>query len=246
MKDRFSSLAKQYAQFRPGYPDEIFHFIQKEISGTKYAWDCGTGNGQVALKLASFMEQVEATDISEKQLGAATLQPNIRYSRQAAEQTDFPSKHFDLITVAQAIHWFEFDSFYREVARVLKPDGLFVVLGYGLLRVNKEVDEVLDRFYHDIIGDYWDPERKHIENHYQQIPFPFQEIVTPSLVHTTKWSLEHFLGYLQSWSAVKRYEEEKQKSPVLEFQPLFKKAWGDEQNQYSVKFPILFRAGKLK
>ena len=245
MKDRFSSLAHQYAQFRPHYPAEVYHFMREQVSAYTSAWDCGTGNGQVAIQLASFMEQVAATDISQNQLDAAAQHPTIQYSLQPAEQTNFPDNHFDLVTVAQAIHWFQFDAFYQELHRVLKPNGLFVVLGYGLLYINPAVDAVLYDFYENTIGAYWDPERQYIEQKYQSIPFPLEEIETPLVTLSLHWTLAHFLGYLKSWSAVKRYEETHGVNPVDMRHQDIAKAWGSSESLMA-KFPILFRAGRLK
>jgi ubiquinone/menaquinone biosynthesis C-methylase UbiE len=132
MKDNFSQQAADYAQFRPLYPSSCYDFLLKHVENRSCAWDCGTGNGQVANIFADSFDHVFATDISEKQLHHAVKRPNIAYSLCPAESTDFPDQFFDLIVVAQAIHWFNFDQFYAEVRRTLKPDGLFVVMGYGV------------------------------------------------------------------------------------------------------------------
>ncbi|MDB5273019.1 MAG: methylase involved in ubiquinone/menaquinone biosynthesis [Chitinophagaceae bacterium] len=245
MKDLFSHQAEQYQQFRPTYPQELYEFLITCVPENKTAWDCGTGNGQVAGELAHYFKQVYATDISTKQLEQAVQLPNILYKVEAAENTSFLSHHFDLITVAQAIHWFDFSSFYKEVERTLKPDGILAVMGYALLSVDQKTDAVIDRFYHDIIGAYWDKERKYIDELYQTIPFPFQELQTPTFFQRENWSLEQFIGYLGTWSAVQRYIEEKGHNPLALIEEDLLRVWKKGESK-TVTFPILLRVGKTE
>jgi ubiquinone/menaquinone biosynthesis C-methylase UbiE len=152
MKDNFSTRADKYAQFRPTYPEALFNLLFSLSPSKASAWDCGTGNGQIAQRLASVFHKVQATDISRQQLDNAVRLPNIHYSLQPAEKTDFPDHGFDLITVAQAIHWFDFDAFYAEVHRTLKPGGILAVIGYNLPRFNAAVDAVIADFYRGVVG----------------------------------------------------------------------------------------------
>ncbi|MGQ0738030.1 MAG: class I SAM-dependent methyltransferase [Bacteroidota bacterium] len=141
MKDNFSGLADIYAKYRPHYPAELFIFILSNISVKETAWDCATGNGQTAKDLAPHFKKVFATDISQKQLDHAPYLPNVIYAVQPAEQTDFPPDSFDLVTVSQALHWFRFDDFYKEVKRVLKPGGWIAAWTYSGVQVSPEIDE---------------------------------------------------------------------------------------------------------
>lgn len=242
MKDLFSDKSANYASFRPGYPPELFSYLKNNLKTPRRAWDCGTGNGQVAAELAEFMEKVEATDISRQQLKYAIQINNINYSLQQAEKTNFPEKFFDLVTVAQAIHWFDFAKFYAEVKRVLKADGLIAVMGYSLFRSNPETDAVIDQFYRETISAYWDPERKYLEEAYQTISFPFSEVPTPDFHMQEIWSLERLVGYLRTWSAVKRFHGKTGKDPVTLIEKDLQKNFG---KRGQVTFPILLRLGKL-
>ena len=241
LKDNFSSRSQDYSKFRPKYPEEAYAFIRSKLTGFETAWDCGTGNGQVAGKLAEFFERVEATDISENQLKNAVKKENINYSLQRAENTDFQANSFDLIISAQAVHWFNFDDFFREVERCLKPQGLIVLMGYGLFQSNSETNAVIQNFYNEIIGPFWDEERRYLEEEYRTIPFPFQEIKVPEFQQKYLWDIEHLLGYLRTWSAVKHYEKSKKKDPVAIIEADLKRAFG---NRNEVKFPIFLRMGK--
>ncbi len=240
VKDNFSHNSQNYAQFRPSYPDEVFTFLETVLTRKERAWDCATGNGQVAIKLAGLFNEVQATDLSENQLKNAVSSPKIHYSQQLAEQTNFPKSCFDCVTVGQAIHWFDFEKFYREVNRTLKPNGIFVVLGYGnLLTDNEAVQQWIEHLYRGVLDDYWDPERKYIDEKYQTIPFPFEEITSPQFQIRNSWNREQLLGYLNTWSAVKHYTDKHQQNPV--------EAISDQLPAFDsiqVTFPILMRVGK--
>ncbi len=240
MKDNFSANSEKYQRYRPAYPDKVYKLIFQYIKQFDLAWDCGTGNGQVAGELAKTFCKVEATDISENQLKNAVQRENINYSLMPAEKTSFHSNVFDLIISAQAIHWFNFSRFYAEVNRCLKPDGLIVILGYGLFRSTPEVNNVINRLYKNILGIYWDAERKYLDENYKTIPFPFEEIDTPDLVQEYIWKADHLLGYLRTWSAVKHYQDKHQKDPVTLVESELRKAFGTRNK---VVFPILFRMG---
>lgn len=187
MKDLFSRNSKQYAQFRPTYPEELYSFIFQYVRNKQNAWDVGTGNGQVARVLARHFKQVYASDISQKQLDEAVQLPNIQYFCCNEYETPFAEHTFDLITVGQAIHWFNFDLFYQEIQRVAKKGAIIAVWGYNLLQISPQVDKLIQEFYREKVGSFWDLERKYVEKAYQTIPFPFQTIECP----TFKWN---FLG----------------------------------------------------
>lgn len=173
------SNSDKYAKYRPTYPNELFDYLKSIVQNKQTAWDCGTGNGQVAFELAKIFDYVFATDISQSQIDNALQADNILYSVQAAEQTNFDNKQFDLIVVAQAIHWFDFDKFYAEVRRTAKEKALFCVIGYGRLQISEPIDNLITDFYTNVIGKYWDKERKYIDENYETIPFPFDEIKAP-------------------------------------------------------------------
>lgn len=242
MKDNFSAASGNYAKYRPSYPKALFDFIFSLVDHKENAWDCGTGNGQVAIELAKKFKKVHATDISQNQMNNATAWPNISYSLQPAENTQFPDDSFDLITVAQAIHWFDFERFYKEVQRTAKKSALLCIIGYGRVKISKDIDEVLSNFYHHTIGAFWDPERKYIDDRYQTIPFPFEELETPDFVNSYDWTLDHFIGYLNTWSAVKHFTSKNQYNPVDTLQKRLQEYWNPEETK-EVTFPLFVRVG---
>lgn len=245
MKDNFSQQSAQYAQFRPAYPPELYDFLLPLAPGRLRAWDCATGNGQVAAVLADHFDEVDATDISARQLEHAIQRPNIRYAVAAAEKTDFPDAAFDLITVAQAAHWFDFDRFYAEARRVLKPGGVLALWGYGLLRTASDaVNERLDHFYRVVVGPYWDAERRHVDEAYRSIPFPFAEIEAATFRMPYRWTRAHFLGYLGTWSAAQHYRKAQGEDPVALFSAEIAAVWPEEE-ELDIWFPVFVRLGTL-
>lgn len=240
MKDNFSHNSPLYAQYRPSYPQEVFDFLKTILPVRERAWDCATGTGQIAEKLVVLFDQVEATDLSKNQLKHAFSHPRIRYTKQLAEQTDFPAAYFDCITVGQAVHWFDFDKFYAEAKRVLKPGGLLIVLGYGNIEMeNTEIVRLISKLSSEILEDYWDPERQYIDENYETIPFPFEEINHPKFEIRGKWNREQLLGYLNTWSSVNHYKNMHEMNPIdliLPELPAFE--------EVEITFPVLLRIGK--
>ncbi|UOK41208.1 MULTISPECIES: class I SAM-dependent methyltransferase [Flavobacterium] len=245
MKDYFSVNSKGYSQFRPRYPEEMIREIVSLVKDKNTALDVATGNGQVAVKLSEFFQTVYGTDISENQLSQAPEIQNVIYKKMPGENTDFTDHQFDLITVAQAIHWFDFDVFYKEVYRILKPEGVFAVMGYGFFSTNKDSDKILWRLYEDIVGLYWDPERDYLTQEYQTIPFPFEEIVNKKFTESYTWSFEQLIGYLETWSATTNYKKaNNNENPIDIVREELKTSW--EKGNKKVAFPMFLRIGKLK
>ena len=245
MKDNFSAQAKLYANFRPHYPQAAYDFIFAQVKEFYTALDCATGNGQAAAVLATRFKQVYATDISEKQLAQAPAIPNITYKVEPAEQTGFANSSFDLITVAQAVHWFNFTAFYAEVRRLLKPSGIIALIGYGLIRINPAIDAWTDNYYWNTVGPYWDKERKYVDDAYQTIPFPFKEIPSPTLVIEYHWTEEQFVGYLHTWSALQHYIKANNTNPLTDaLLAELDGVWGEEE-MLPIRFPLFLRVGRV-
>lgn len=244
MKDEFSSQSDKYAKYRPTYPPDFFKYLYSIVPNKQNAWDCGTGNGQIAWELAKTFHNVFATDISQTQINHALREDNIRYSVQPAEKTNFQDEQFDLIIVAQAIHWFNFQSFYSEVRRTARDNALICVAGYGRLEISEEIDRVITNFYENVIGAYWHKERRYIDEEYKTIPFPFNEIQTPNFTNILNWTFEHLIGYLNTWSAVKHFINQNGHNPIDKLQRELEPYWGNDQTK-EVHFPLLLRLGQM-
>jgi ubiquinone/menaquinone biosynthesis C-methylase UbiE len=243
MKDRFSGYAAQYATFRPHYPKALFDFIFQHVKSFDLAWDAGTGNGQAAAVLATRFRKVYATDISQKQLDNAVLVSNVEYAAEG-ETVRLPDRSVDLITVAQAIHWFDREKFYIEVSRVSRKGAIISAWGYGLLSISEAIDPLIVRFYKDVVGPYWDSERRLIDEHYRTIEFPFKEIQNPGFQLTTKWTLDQLEGYISTWSSVQQFIRKNGYSPVPEWIEKVKTHWS--HNFLRVTFRVFARVGVVE
>ncbi|MEM7298276.1 MAG: class I SAM-dependent methyltransferase [Bacteroidota bacterium] len=242
MKDNFSTQSDDYAKFRPVYTQDLIDYLISITPHHGKCWDCGTGNGQLAVQLSEYFEQVYATDISEKQLSNASQKSNIDYSKQPAEKTNFPDRYFDLITVAQAVHWFDHDPFNLEVKRILKPGGLIALIGYGLVKVEDPAGTIIKDFYWNVTKPYWDPERDHIEAGYQTIPFPFQEAKDiPNFDISKQMTLDELTGYISTWSAVQHFKKANNYNPIEKLKDDLFQVWKDGKRE--VIFPVFARVG---
>ena len=244
-QNHFSVQAGAYARFRPAYPEALFNWLAQQARARHLAWDCATGNGQAALSLVAHFAQVVASDASPEQLIRSQAHPQIRYLVAEAESPPAEAQGADLVTVAQALHWFDFERFYPALQRTLKPGGLFAAWGYGLMRITPVVDSVVQEYYSNIIGSYWPPERHHIETGYREIPFPLTELVPPNFVMQAEWSLETLLGYLETWSATQLYRQARTGTdPVESLRVRFVRAWGEVSTR-AVTWPVFLRAGRF-
>lgn len=244
-KDLFSQQNSFYAKYRPTYPAELYEYILSYVQEKNIAWDCGTGNGQAAYALASYFKKVIATDISNNQLALAKQHSNIEYIICQAEKTSFPPNTFDLITVAQAYHWFEFNSFEKELKRVSKSGAVIAVWGYNRLTTfNKDIDVIIDRFYEEITGPYWDAERKYVDANYKTIPFNFKLLPEKAFSIFCNWSLTDLLGYLNSWSAVQHYIAANNNNPVNLIRDELFIYWKENEIR-QVCFPLFLKLGKV-
>ncbi len=246
--DHFAAVADQYAAHRPTYPAELFAWLAAQAPARDLAWDCATGSGQAAVGLAGYFDGVFATDASEAQIVAATPCPKVTYRVAPADASGLPECAVDLVTVAQALHWFELEPFYAEVRRVLRPSGLLAVWTYGVFRVEgagtAQIQNLLDRFYHETVGPYWPTERRHVENGYAELPFPFDELAAPDLAMAVDWTLADLAGYLRSWSATSRYRETNGADPVLPLTAALAPLWGTGCQR--VVWPLSIRVGRPK
>jgi SAM-dependent methyltransferase len=244
MKDNFSKHAQEYARYRPAYPPELFSFINEHVHNRKTAWDCATGNGQTARALANHFEQVYATDISQKQIDQATAAPNIHYSVQPAENTSFAGDMFDLVTISQALHWIRTEEFYKEVVRVSRPGGWIAAWMYSLPQISPKIDELISvKLYKEILGEWWDAERRYVDENYATIPFPFREINCPVFYIRYEWTIGELEGYLNTWSALQKFVSVSGHNPVNGVIHDISAEWGQEQNK-TVLFPVHMRMGK--
>jgi len=242
-KDYFSKQAADYAKFRPRYPQEMFEYLGSIVPSRKLAWDCGTGNGQAAVGLAAVFDHVIATDASEKQIANAQSHDRVEYRVAPAENSGLEPDAIDLLMVAQALHWFVLDRFYAEARRVLKPDGVLAATAYNLLQISPGIDQVVNRYYYDIVGPFWPAERALIES-FTELPFQFPEKDTPSFQMNANWTMDQLLGYLRSWSATQGFMAARGEDPLEQISGELHGIWGNRRQRRRVTWPLILRVGE--
>jgi ubiquinone/menaquinone biosynthesis C-methylase UbiE len=241
----FSKDSDRYAKSRPQYPDELFAYLSEICAGHDSAWDCATGNGQAAVSCAKYFAHVAATDISTEQIRHRTQHPKVHYSLCPAEHTPFADQSFDLVTVATAVHWFDQEQFHREVDRVLKPGGVLAVWTYGYFQIDPEVDDVIRRELLNPIDPFWARGNRQVLNGYRDLSLPLDEIRNlPTFVLKIEWTLSQFLGYAQTWSAVKRYIAELGIDPLDGLETKMKTVWDEPDKIRTVHMPLFLRASR--
>ena len=244
-KDLFSANAASYARYRPHYPKELFDYILSFVKNRASAWDCATGNGQAAAVLADYFQQVEATDISETQLQNAVQKTNINYQVAIAEKTPFPDNSFDLITIATAYHWFNWIEFFDEANRVGKKDGVVAAWAYHVFYSDdKQITDIINRFYYTIVNTYWDPERRYVDDRYTTVEFDFEPLPTKDFELALHWKKEEFFGYLFTWSAVQHYTKKNGSSPLALITADVEAAWAADEVK-TFRFPVFLRLGRV-
>ena len=244
-RDHFSSRSADYALYRPTYPPALVRHLVDLAPQRHLALDCGCGAGQLSTLLADAFERVVAIDASPQQIGNARRREGVEYRVARCEATGLAEGSVDLVTVAQAAHWFDLDAFYGEVRRVLKPRGVIALVTYGVIEADGEVGRVLKHFYFDVIGRFWPAERRHVETGYRSLPFPFDEEAAPAMAMAVDWSLGELLGYVDTWSAVRNAESSLGREPYESFATALGAVWGDPDLRREIRWPLSMRIGHV-
>jgi ubiquinone/menaquinone biosynthesis C-methylase UbiE len=244
--DHFSSVAGRYAGFRPSYPAALFDYLATIVPTDSAVWECACGSGQATVDLAARFQKVFATDASPEQVGSAPARPNIQYSVALAEQSGLPSASVRLITVAQALHWFDFNRFFAEAKRVLMANGVLAAWAYGVNGVEgAEINQLVQDFYSNVVGPFWPPERKFVEDGYRTISFPFNEVAPPAFRMETRWTMEQLLGYFSTWSATNAFIKSTGRDPLPAFAAGLQRLWPDANSPRLITWPLSVRIGRV-
>jgi len=244
-KDHFSSHASGYAAYRPTYPQALIAFLADVAPRTELAIDCGCGTGQLSVPLASRFSRVVAIDASASQIAAAHPHERVTYRVGTAEHTGASGHSADILTVAQAAHWFALDGFYEEGRRVVRPGGVVALITYGILHVEEEIRPLTRNFFVNVIGPYWPPERAHVDSGYAVLPFPFAELKPPELSLEASWTLAEFIGYIDTWSAVREAEKSAGRQPMIDFADALARTWGAADRRRVIRWPLSMRVGRV-
>lgn len=240
--DHFSPQAGDYERFRPRYPAALFAWLAGQVSTRGLAVDVATGNGQAALVLAEHFDAVVGCEPSAAQLAQARAHARVEYRRETAERLSLPDQSVDLLTAAQAAHWFDWPAFCREAGRVLKPGGVLAIWSYAYCRVTPAVDRVIGDFARDVVGPYWPRERRFVDEGYRDLALPFAPLPVPAFEMSADWDRRTMLGYIGTWSAVQRCRARAGRDPMPLVAAVLPAAWGDGTR--SVRWPLAVKAAR--
>jgi len=243
-KDHFSEISAAYAAHRPSYPAALVDFLARLAPARRLAWDAGCGSGQLSVLLAGMFERVVATDASPEQIGQAKSHARVEYRCARAEASGLPERVADLATAAQAVHWFDLPAYYAEVRRVVRPGGIVALISYGVVTVGADLDAVIQPFYRSVLASYWPPERRHVDDGYRSLSFPFEEIEAPALEIRLDWRLPDLVGYVGTWSAVWAIGQAEGPGPFATFRRALAGVWGSAAVR-TVRWPLALRVGRV-
>lgn len=243
--DHFSGVAGGYASFRPRYAPALFATLAQLAPANDVVWDCACGTGQASVALAQHFARVIATDASAQQVAHAEAHEGVEYRVATAEASGLADGSVSLVTVAQALHWFDVDAFHREVQRVLRPGGVIAEWSYALLEV-PDAPAVADAVnaLDAQLRDWWPPQRRHVDARYATLAFPFAPIELERFDMTAAWSAEALIGYVSTWSAVSRYRAANDDDPIPAFAAAVERVWG-RASTHTVYWPLTLRAGRV-
>lgn len=241
--DHFSSVALAYAAHRPRYPDELFAWLASISPARGVAWDCGAGSGQASVGLAAHFGRVIATDASAAQIAQAPPHPAVEYRVAPAEDTGLPDESADIVTVAQAAHWFDLPAFYEEAHRVLRPGGLLAIWCYNRTLVGPGIDPVIAAFQYQRVGPYWPSGREHTDAAYSKMPFPYERVEAPPLLMHQRWTRDQLIAYFGTWSSVRRCREIEGSDPITDIVTALSPLWPDPAEVRDVRWPLWVIAG---
>lgn len=246
-RDHFSTGSADYATHRPTYPCALVDFLADAAPGRDVALDACCGTGQLATRLAARFARVVATDASAAQIGSAVPHERVTYRVAPAERSGLADGSADLVAVAQAAHWLDLDPFYDEVRRIARRPGAVVALvSYGVMQLaDPAAETVVQRFYRDALGPYWPPERRHVEDGYRSLQFPFTPVEAPALSMEAAWDLRALLGYVETWSAVRAAGAAVGRASIEAFRADLARAWGDPELARGVRWPLSLRVGRV-
>lgn len=244
--ETFNIESNKYEFSRPQYPDELFDFLSKIIPDNKLVWDCACGTGQASKSLINIFEKVKASDINKNQIRAAYKHENIEYSIQDATKTAYKKNSFDLVCVAQAIHWFASAEYFEEVERVLKDKGIFACWGYSFFSITPDIDKIVKECIFNPLQPYWSEKNKLLWDNFVDIDFPFKKLSVPDIEMSQSWTVFELIEYIKTWSAFKKYDQDNDADILSDFKTKIIKYWPENEKKKVIMDFTLYCGEKIE
>lgn len=226
-----------YQHHRPDYPPALFEWLAQRAPSRQRALDLGCGSGQACRALEPVFDHVLGADVSVAQLRGAPP-GKTGYLAARADALPLPSASLDLITVAQALHWFALPAFFHEASRVLREGGLLAIISYGLCSV-RGLEGLVERFHDDTLRPWWPAARWLVVDGYKNIDLPWPEYTEPPTIPLRRqWHWRDMAGYLDTWSALVKARA-RGEDPLAAFLPELRRCWGEGERE--VSWPLRLR-----
>ena len=129
---------------------------------------------------------------------------------------------------------------------MVTPGGALAVWCYTRSVLDGELDEILVQYYSGTCRPYWPPERALVDEGYESIAMPIDEIPAPPMQIEVPLTLAEFAGYVRTWSATRKLAAATGRDPVIALENEMRPHWGTEAERRLVRWPIRLRAGRLR
>ncbi|KAL4426897.1 hypothetical protein ABPG74_008821 [Tetrahymena malaccensis] len=231
---------QNYDKYRPKYPSKFFDLILKDLNSKESYLDVGCGTGQMLFKLNSHFKIAVGTDLSEKQVSVATekISNNQNYMNVKVIQSDANNLisslqknslplNYDLVTVGQALHWFEVEKFLQLTqSKILNQNqnsrlavAAYYWDGFDIDINNEQLSgKQIHEQYYNSIKNYYDFDRDNLYSNYKHYPFNkyFEQTSEDSFIEKDIFQLDDLVRYMKTSSAYNTLVEQNSKNPIFE------------------------------
>jgi len=220
-EDKFTGKADVYDRYRPSYPKELIDWLYEKTHAASVA-DIGAGTGKFTACLSEKPWEITAVEPNGDMLEKLRKNlPDIRIVNAPAEHTGLAAGSIDLVTAAQAFHWFDKEKFKAECQRIFTVDGRLAVVWNTRTDsdMQRERNEIFQRFagQYDSVKGNLNHDGKFAPEKY------FSEYERFSLLQSMKMTAEQYVGCEMSRSYAPEKGTDAYKAQTEEMRRLFEK-----------------------
>ncbi len=225
---RFSDRVENYVKYRPSYPPKVVDELLAKgvITTNSVIADIGSGTGKFSellvkkgVKVFGIEPNEDMRKAGENFLSSYSIFQSLSGT---AEATNLPEKSIDVITVAQAFHWFKIAETQKEFARILKPNG-YIVLIWNDRDSEDAFQKEYDRLIIEYCPEYRLNDHRNISYHDLEIFYKTDEITKFECAYSQLFDFESLQGRLESSSYTPTRGEENYQPMIIKLKELHNK-----------------------